>query len=306
MRILHEWKVKVTYVPALQSEMVSMLAKYVPGGVWTPAARVAALSKLTGETRYGTILASILVEAVLSAVSGVVVFVASLAWVHDVDAPLAPLIVFALFCLALVHPRIFGPLMRRLTRPFGLAPIEPLSFSLMGRLLVFYCGTWLIGGLALYFLIRGVGGSAPLSSIPFLAGTAAIGAIVAVLVVFAPGGLGVREASMYGLLTTVTTQRGRARRDAAQPDRDHLGRARALRGRRRDVAHPAPRRLAHARTRARARSPRARPTRPSPRDRRAGSRRPARSAGSAGRARSGSILRRSCETFTCSRFDASP
>ena len=104
MRILHEWNVKVTYVPALQSEMVSMLAKYVPGGVWTPAARVAALSKLTGETRYGTILASILVEAVLSAVSGVVVFVASLAWVHDVDAPLAPLILFAMFCLALVHP----------------------------------------------------------------------------------------------------------------------------------------------------------------------------------------------------------
>ena len=65
-------------------------------------------------------LASILVEAVLSAVSGVVVFVVSLAWVHDVDAPLVPLIVFAMLCLALVHPRIFGPLMRRLLRPFGL------------------------------------------------------------------------------------------------------------------------------------------------------------------------------------------
>ena len=61
-----------------------MLAKYVPGGVWTPAARVAALSRLTGETAAGTVLASILVEAVLSAISGVLVFVVSLAWVHDV------------------------------------------------------------------------------------------------------------------------------------------------------------------------------------------------------------------------------
>ena len=205
IRILREWKVPVSYAPALQAEMVSMLAKYVPGGVWTPAARVAALAKLTGETRYGTILASILVEAVLSAVSGIVVFVSSLALVGQVDAPVAPLVVFAALCLALVHPRIFGPLMRRLTRPFGLAPIEPLSFSLMGRLLVFYCGTWLIGGVALFFLIRAVGDSPPLSTIPFLGGTAAIGAIVAVLVVFAPSGLGVREASMYGLLITVTT-----------------------------------------------------------------------------------------------------
>jgi glycosyltransferase 2 family protein len=205
IRILAAWGMNVPYIPALQSEMVSMLAKYVPGGVWTPAARVAALSKLTGETAIGTILASILVEAVLSAISGVVVFVVSLAWVHDVDAPIEPLLFFAVLCLLVLHPAIFGPLMRRLTRPFGLAPIEPLPFSLMGRLLVFYCGTWLIGGLALFFLIRSVGGSPALSTIPFLGGTAAIGAIVAVLVVFAPSGLGVREASMYGLLTAVTT-----------------------------------------------------------------------------------------------------
>src|SRR5262249_60708080 len=67
-----------------------------------------------------------------------------------------------------------------------------------------YCGTWVIGGLALFFLIRSVGGAPALSSIPFLGGTAAIGAIVAFLVFFSPGGLGAREASMYGLLTAVT------------------------------------------------------------------------------------------------------
>jgi glycosyltransferase 2 family protein len=205
IRILAAWGMNVSYIAALQSEMVSMLAKYVPGGVWTPAARVAALSRLTGETAIGTILASILVEAMLSAISGVAVFVVSLAWVHEVDVPLAPLVFFALLCFLVVHPRIFGPLMRKLTRPFGLAPIEPLPFSLMGRLLVFYCGTWLIGGLALYFLIRSVGGTPDLATIPFLGGTAAIGAIVAVVAVFTPSGLGVREASMYALLIAITS-----------------------------------------------------------------------------------------------------
>ena len=38
--ILRALSVRVSYSVALQSEMASMLAKYVPGGIWTPAARV--------------------------------------------------------------------------------------------------------------------------------------------------------------------------------------------------------------------------------------------------------------------------
>jgi len=205
MRILAAWDIRVPYRVALQAEMASMIAKYVPGGVWTPAARVAALARLTGETATGTVLASILLEAILSAISGIVVFVVSLAWVHNVDAPLAPLVLFALTCLLILHPRVFGPAVTRVLRPFGLGPIAPLPFSTMATLLVFYSFTWIIGGLGLYFLIRSVGVAPSLATIPFLGGTAAIGAIVAVLAVFAPSGLGVREASMYALLIAVTS-----------------------------------------------------------------------------------------------------
>jgi len=206
IRILATWDVRVPYRVALQAEMVSMLAKYVPGGVWTPAARVAALARLTGETNTGAVLAAILVEAVLSAISGVVVFVISLAWVRNVDAPLAPLLVFAVVCAAILHPRVFRPLAAKLLKPFGVKSLEPLPFGTMVSLLLFYCGTWLIGGFGLYFLIRSVGDFPPISTVAFLGGTAAVGAIVAVLVVFAPSGLGVREASMYGLLIAVTSK----------------------------------------------------------------------------------------------------
>ena len=89
IRILAAWDIHVPYRAALQAEMASMLAKYVPGGVWTPAARVAALGRLTGVTAAGTVLASILVEAVLSAISGVLVFVVSLAWVRTRTHPSA-------------------------------------------------------------------------------------------------------------------------------------------------------------------------------------------------------------------------
>src|SRR5207302_3261606 len=96
IRMLEAWGIKVSYGVALQAEMVSMLAKYLPGGVWTPAARTLALRRYGGVTDTPTVLASILVEAGLSAIAGVIVFVVSLAWVHDVNAPLPALIAFAL------------------------------------------------------------------------------------------------------------------------------------------------------------------------------------------------------------------
>ena len=205
VRMLEAWGIPVSYRVALQAEMVSMLAKYLPGGVWTPAARAVALRRYGGITDTPTVLASILVEAALSAISGVIVFVLSLAWVRDVNAPLLPLIGFAVLLAALLHPRIFRPLFNRLLKPFGAHDLEPLPFPLTIGLLLFYCGTWVISGFAVYFMLRSVGAEVGLATIPFLGGVSAVGAIVAVLAVFAPSGLGAREASMYGLLLALTT-----------------------------------------------------------------------------------------------------
>src|SRR5579862_3738115 len=201
MRILADWKISISYPQALRAEMVSMLAKYVPGGVWTPAARVVA-ARRAGITDAALVTISILVEAGISAVAGVVVFVVSLAWVRGVDAPLAPLIAFAVIVSALLHPRIFCPLASRVLRKLGHGALPPLRVATMAFLLAFYSGTWVIGGSALWLLLRAVGVHPSVGSIVFLGGVAAVGAIVAVLAVFAPSGLGVREASMYGLIVS--------------------------------------------------------------------------------------------------------
>jgi len=205
IRILEAWRIRVPYQTALQAEMVSMLAKYLPGGVWTPAARTVALRRSAGVTDTPTVLASILVEAVLSAISGVIVFVVSLAWVRGVNAPLWALIPFALLLSSILHPRIFRPVAQTLLKPFGAESLEPLPVPLTMLVLLFYCGTWLIGGIAVYFFLRSLGSDPGLAAIPFLGGVSAVGAIVAVLAVFLPSGLGAREASMYGLLLAVTT-----------------------------------------------------------------------------------------------------
>ncbi len=205
MRILADWDLHISYPAALRAEMVSMLAKYVPGGVWTPAARVVA-ARRAGITDGALVTVSILVEAGISAVAGVIVFVVSLLWMDQVDAPIVPIILFAVVVSALLHPRVFCPLASRVLRKLGHRTLPPLRTSTMAFLLLFYCATWVIGGLALWLLLRSVGAHPEVSSVVFLGGTAAVGAIVAVLSVFAPSGLGPREASMYGLMLAVATE----------------------------------------------------------------------------------------------------
>src|SRR5260370_38984327 len=69
MRILSDWDIHLSYAAALRAEMVSMLAKYVPGGVWTPAARVVA-ARRAGVTDGALVTASMLLEAGVSAGAG--------------------------------------------------------------------------------------------------------------------------------------------------------------------------------------------------------------------------------------------
>jgi glycosyltransferase 2 family protein len=205
MRILADWDLRISYPQALRAEMVSMLAKYIPGGIWTPAARVVA-ARRAGVTDAALVTISIFVEAGISAVAGVLVFVISLFWVDGVDAPLWPLLLFAALVAVALHPRVFCPLSTRILRRFGHDAMPPLRVSTMGLLLAFYSLTWIVGGAALFFQLRAVGGHPEITDIVFLGGVSAVGAIVAVLSVFAPSGLGPREASMYGLMLAVASE----------------------------------------------------------------------------------------------------
>jgi glycosyltransferase 2 family protein len=205
MRILSEWGIRLNYPSALRAEMLSMLAKYIPGGIWTPAARVVA-ARRAGVTDAALVTSSMLLEAGLSAVAGVIVFVVSLPFVDNVEAPLWPLVTFGAVLAVLVQPRVFRPAAGWVLRRVGYRRELPeMRARTITTLLVFYAGTWVLGGFALWLLLRSVGAHPEVATIVYLGGTAAVGAIVAVVFVFAPSGIGVREASMYGLLLAVAT-----------------------------------------------------------------------------------------------------
>jgi uncharacterized membrane protein YbhN (UPF0104 family) len=205
-RILRAWGLRIPYLVALQAEMTSILAKYVPGTVWIPAARIAALRRF-GVRDTPLVLGSMLMEAGLSALAGIFVFFVSLTTVGFSSAPVLPLLALALVAMVGLHPRVFTPGIRRVLRRFRRATdLPPLPYPTLLGLLAYYCFTWLVGGAAIFFLLRSLGADPSVVDIPYLGGIAAVGAIVAFLSLITPSGLGVREASMYGLLLAVSTK----------------------------------------------------------------------------------------------------
>lgn len=204
-RMLAAWGLEIPYLVALQAEMASILAKYVPGTVWIPAARIAALRRY-GIRATPLVLGSMLLEAGLSGLSGVIVFMVSLTTVGFSSAPAIPLLLLGVIAAVGLHPRVFTPGIRLLLRPFGGGDLPPLPYTTLLGLLAYYCFTWMIGGTALFFLVRSLGGNPSVADIPYFGGVAAVSAIVAFLSLITPSGLGVREASMYGLLLAVTTK----------------------------------------------------------------------------------------------------
>jgi glycosyltransferase 2 family protein len=199
--ILRAQGIRLGYRDTLRAEMLSMLAKYVPGGVWTPAARVVAVRRL-GVSDTSLVLGSIALEAGLSAIAGVLVFGVSLTTVSSDGAPMWWLAAFAVVVAVLLHPRVFRPAFAYLSRPLGGGTVPTLPWTLVAGLLAYYCATWVLAGAGLYFLAASIGDPSA-TAIPYLGGASAAGAIVAVLAVFAPSGLGVRETATYGLLLAV-------------------------------------------------------------------------------------------------------
>lgn len=172
-----------------------LLARYVPGSVLYVLGRVL-LSERAGVPRRIT-LASIVYEQALSATSAVIVAAYFIIQHPDLQGQSLRWGVLLLIpiTIALLHPRVFGPLVNRALRAFGREPL-PGVISLRGviALIVFYCLNWGVVALSIYCIARSV------TFIPFddllLVGSAqAIGYWAALVTLIAPAGLGVRDAA---------------------------------------------------------------------------------------------------------------
>ena len=172
-----------------------LLARYVPGSVLYVLGRVL-LSERAGVPRRMTI-ASIVYEQAISATSAIVV--AAYFIVNHPDLQGEPVrwavVLLIPAAIAVLHPRVFGPLANKALKAFGREPL-PGVMSLRGVLAmtVFYSLNWVVVALGIYCVARSV------TYIPFddllLVGSAqAIGYFAALVTLVAPAGLGVRDAA---------------------------------------------------------------------------------------------------------------
>ncbi len=172
-----------------------LLARYVPGSVLYVLGRVL-LSEKAGVSRRITI-ASIVYEQAISATSAIVVaayFIIKHPDLQGTDLRWAVLLLIPA-AIAVLHPRVFGPLANKALKAFGREPL-PEVISLRGvlALIVFYSLNWVVVAFGIYCVARSV------TFIPFndllLVGSAqAIGYFAALVTLVAPAGLGVRDAA---------------------------------------------------------------------------------------------------------------
>ena len=171
----------------------SQLGKYIPGSVWQYAGRVG-LGRADGiPTNFGLAAIAVEVAASLSAAVVAASLVLSL-WVSVLLIAAAAVAVMALACLrgwigrlAGLLPRVDAPLMWRAAR---LIPFAMLLYGVV----------WIVYGTAFWLTARALF-DVPAEDVSLYIGVFALSWAIGFVAVFAPGGIGVREAVIAGLLT---------------------------------------------------------------------------------------------------------
>jgi hypothetical protein len=181
-----------------------LLARYVPGSVLYVLGRVL-LSERAGVPRRLTI-ASIVYEQALQATSAIIVAAYFIITHPDLQGqPLrwAVLLLIPL-AIALLHPRIFGPLANRVLRAFGRDPL-PGAMSLGGVLavLAFYTLNWGVIAVGIWCVARSVS-TISASDILAVGSAQAFGYVAALVTLVAPAGLGIRDAAFAWAVKVAT------------------------------------------------------------------------------------------------------
>jgi glycosyltransferase 2 family protein len=172
-----------------------LLARYVPGSVLYVLGRVL-LSERAGVPRRITI-ASVVYEQAISATSAIAI--ASYFFISHPDLQGQPLrwavLLLIPAAIAVLHPRVFGPLANRVLGAFGREPL-PAVIPLRGilALLVFFALIWGVIAVGIYCVARSVS-EVPVSEMLTVGSAQAVGYVAALATLVAPAGLGVRDAA---------------------------------------------------------------------------------------------------------------
>lgn len=193
---------------AFKIKAVSNMAHYVPGGIWNHAGKLV-LAKKQG-LRGKPVFLSIILNIVFTLISACVIFLFSLIFFNGYTAlngylqfiPVI-LVILLIVCYCLTSPSILESLINYLLPKIGKRRIE-LKFSREAiiKCFLWYFLYWLVQGIAFFFVIQAFL-PVEISKLFSVIGIYAISWSVGFLMILAPSGAGVREASLIILLSAI-------------------------------------------------------------------------------------------------------
>lgn len=192
--ILAAWGQRLDFAGAARIWFLANLGRYLPGKVWSVAGLVV-LAEQRGVARWAAASSAVAVQAV-----GIATAAAAVALARPEGVPLAGLGVAALGSASvlgvLTSPALIGWAGRRvpLLREFRALPPATVAWSALLTL-----ASWGGYGLVLWSLARGLLGPLPFG-VGLATGAFALAYVAGLLALLAPGGLGVRETMLVGLL----------------------------------------------------------------------------------------------------------
>lgn len=186
---------------AFKLNFATNVGKYLPGGIWPVFGRLTLGPKLGLPRR--VVAPGMVLEAGLSVAGGLLVFFASLGFGSDLPRGTQPWQWAALATIVVVG--LLPPVFRRvLALGFRLAkidaPVPHLGFGVTLGLVAYYAASWLVAGVALRLYTLALVAGAPGSVLRY-AGAYAAASVSGLVVLLAPGGIGVREGVMALLLS---------------------------------------------------------------------------------------------------------
>jgi hypothetical protein len=194
-----------SYRDIFKFSFAANLGKYLPGGVWQVAGKVA-MARQAGIERHGAVVASV-VESAVSVTGGLLVFLTTtlLGAPFPADVPKWPLYALVVGIFVALQPQIFARVVALGMRLLKIEGEPPhLKLRQIVALVLYYAAIWLVAGAGFWLFTRSLT-SDPGANVFAYAGYYAAAAVGGLLVLFVPAGLGVREGFLVTLMSAVVS-----------------------------------------------------------------------------------------------------
>lgn len=196
----------IRYEKAVTSYLYSILGKYIPGKVFMLAARLTYYKE--EEAPLSKVTVCFFIENVCTLLGAAMLFIVSLFFFPNElleNYKWLTLLLIAAFFVC-IHPKIINFVLRLIGKIFKKNLEIPMKYSQMLKVVLLFIGNWLIVGFGFFILTKSIYPAVEWSQLLYCAGIWGVSAIMGILAIFAPSGLGVREGIIVAGLMLIMPQ----------------------------------------------------------------------------------------------------